>query len=232
MLPSMFDETEIKCGFLSLPPSVRIVQDASNKSLITSLGSHHGVCDVAYYLEARLFFKGQVVGKTIREIIVMPVSEKPPPVDPGDLANEYRLFASSPLSTSWRRKQAMTVSISSSEPRAVLFETPRVKDSGGTGDCTPSTEIILSFSARQMLSGEHSEDVQRPEISECDITLTLEATTYFLRNEEHSVLSVAEARGVPFSVVKTTRFKSQKMKFHFLNWERTLTCKSQEQSYT
>jgi hypothetical protein len=227
----MFNEADMKCGFQQLPPSIRIVQGATTKSKITSQGSTHGVCDVAYYIETRLFLKGQLVSGASREIMVMPIAVTPPPIEPGDLVNEYRLFATSSLSTSWRRKHAITVSISSSEPRALVFESARLKDGGVTADCIPTTELLLNFSARQTLNGDSCDDIIKPEIRDCDLTLALEATTYFLRHEEHSVLSITEARNIPFSVVKTTRFKSQRLKVRLLNWKRVneangLACKS------
>ena len=212
----------MKCGFQQLPPSIRIVEAMSNKSLIASQSLTPGVCDVAYYIDARFFLKGHVVRETTREIMVMPVTETPPPIDPGDLRNEYRLLASSPIGISWRRRRPLTVSISSSEPLPLNFEASRAKED------LPLTELLITFSARHLPSEGDSTVLAQPEITECDLTITIEATTYFLRNEEHSVLSISEAFDTPFSVVKTTKFKPQRLRVRFLNWEKAKepSCKS------
>jgi hypothetical protein len=221
-LPLVFNGMDIKSGSQQLPPSIRIIQPALKKSSVSSHRSTPRVCDVAYYIEARLFLKGHLVCEASREIILMPVAVMPPPIEPGDLKNEYRLFTSSELGISWRRKHGLMVSISSSEPRPLSFSIPSAKDE------ILSTELVLAFSARPMLSDNETENLARPEVTECNLAITLEATTYFLRREEESVLSVVEARDTPFSVVKTAKFKSQRMKIRLLNWDRakSTTCRS------
>ncbi len=214
MLPSVFNGMDMKSGSQQLPPSIRIIQSASKKSSISSHRSTPKVCDVAYYIEVRLFLKGHLVCEASREIILMPVAAMPPPIEPGDLQNEYRLFTSSELGTSWRRKHNLMVSISSSEPRPLSFSISSAKDE------VFSTELVLAFSTRRMLGDIETENLARPEVTECNLAITLEATTYFLWHEEESVLSVAEARDTPFSVVKTAKFKSQRMKVRLLNWDR------------
>ncbi len=169
---------------------------------------------MVYYIEAQVYLNGHVVCEAIREIIVMPVAEAPPPMDQAGLVNEYSLFASTTLGTYWRRKNALVVSVSSSEPRPLLFE------ASGAMEDPSSTALQLTFLVRHMHMGDDFKDVTEPEISNCDLIITLEATTYFLRDEEHSVLSIAEARGTPHSVVKTTKFKPQRLKVKLLNWDR------------
>jgi hypothetical protein len=215
MLPSLFNGAETEGGFHSLPPSIRIVEAVSNKWRAAGQSTTSGVCDVAYYIEARLFLKSRVICDASREIIVMPVAETPPPIEPEDLRNEYRLFASSPMGVSWRRKHAMTISMSTLEPQPLIFGDSKMTD------VVPSTELLLRFSARQMLAGDALEELTKPEITDCDLTIILEATTYFLQREENSVLSFAEAQNTPLSVVKTARFKTQKQKFRSLNWRRS-----------
>ncbi|KAN0110793.1 hypothetical protein V8E51_007180 [Hyaloscypha variabilis] len=221
-LPLVFNGMDMKSGSQQLPPSIRIIQPASKKSSISSHRSTPRVCDVAYYIEARLFLKGHFVCEASREIILMPVAVMPPPIEPGDLKNEYRLFTSSELGTSWRRKHSLMVSISSSEPRPLSFSISSAKDE------VFSTELVLAFSARPIPSDNETENLARTEVTECNLAITLEATTYFLRHEEESVISVVEARDTPFSVVKTAKFKSQRMKVRLLNWDRAKSTTSHE----
>ncbi|KAE9372632.1 hypothetical protein N431DRAFT_457332 [Stipitochalara longipes BDJ] len=224
MLPSAFGGTDLKRRSQQLAPSIRIIQPASKKSSITGHGSTPEVCDVAYYIEARLFLKGHLVCEAAREIILMPIVEMPPPTEPGDLRNEYRLFTSSELSTCWRRKHNLMVSMSSSEPRPLLFDILTAKEK-------LPTNLVVLFSARRILKDNDCESPSKPEITECNLAITLEATTYFLRHEEESVLSVAEAGDIPFSVIKTTRFKSQRLKIRSLMWDRAQGSTSQESIY-
>jgi hypothetical protein len=168
---------------------------------------------VAYYIESRFFLKGRVICNVNREIMMMPAAEPPPPIEPDDLRNEYQLSASSVLGISWRRRQTMAISISSYEPRPLIFGDP------SAGNDLPSTELLLQFSTRQLATGNEPEDLA-PEISDCELTITLEAITYFLQREEYSVLSFTEAHDTPFSVVKTTKFKTQRRKFRGLNWKK------------
>jgi hypothetical protein len=226
MLSSMFNETDMKRGFQQLPPSIRIVEARSNKSLITSQSTTPGICDVAYYIDARFFLKGRTVRETTREIIVMPVIETPPPIDPADFRNEYRLLASSTIGISWRRRYPLEISISSSEPRPLNFEASRVKED------LSLTELLITFLARHLSSEGDSNHLAQPEISECHLAITLEATTFFFRNEEHSVLSISETRDTPFSVVKNTRFKPQRLKVCFLNWQRVKNSSSRSHRST
>jgi hypothetical protein len=223
MLPSLFNRAETEDGFQSLPPSIRIVEASSKKRRAAGQSTTLGICDITYYIEARLFLKGRMTCDASREIIVMPVTETPPPIEPEDLRNEYRLFASSPMGISWRRRHDMTISISSLEPRPLIFEASKQTD------VVPSTHLLLRFSTQQILTGDASEELTKPEIANCDLTITLEATTYFLQYEEHSVLSFAEAQNTPFSVVKTARFKTQRQNFRLLDWKRSsdVNCKFQ-----
>ena len=221
MIPSEFEIMDAKRGSQQLPPSIRIIQPAPQKSSITSYSSTAGICDVAYYIEARLFSKGVLVSQTMREIILMPVVVMPPPTEPGDLRNEYRLFTSSELGNRWRRRNSLVVSMSSSEPQPLLFKISNTKEE------FPPSQLVLGFSARQMLKHTDFETLARPGLTECNLTITLEATTYFLRHEAESVLSVAEAYDTPCSVVKTTRYKAQRLKLKLLSWEKAKgpTCK-------
>jgi hypothetical protein len=67
-----------------------------------------------------------------------------------------------------------------------------------------------------LLVGDGSGNLAKLETTGCGITTTLEATTYFLPHGEHSILSVSEARDRRFSIVKTTKFKAQKLKLRLL----------------
>jgi len=223
MLPSILEGMDMKRGSQRLPPSIRVIQPASKKSSIASHSSIPEICDVVYCIEARLFLRGHLVSQAVREIILMPVAAIPPPTEPGDFQNEYRLFTSSGLGTRWRRGNSSTVSMYSSEPRPLLFGIPDAKE-----EILPS-QLVLGFSARQMFRSTDFETLERPpDITECNLTITLEATTYFLRDEAESILSIMEACNTPFAVIKTTKFKCQRLKFQFLTWNRARdsTCRS------
>jgi hypothetical protein len=95
----------------------------------------------------------------------------------------------------------MTISISPCEPRPLIFPASNADNE------LPSTELLLRFSTRQILTGNESEDLEKPDITDCWLTIILEATTYFLQHEKDSVMSFTEARDTLFSVVKRTRYK-------------------------
>ena len=58
----------------------------------------------------------------------MPLAETPPLIELGDLRNGYRLFTSSQLGITWRRRHTFMVLISSLEPQPLLFESPSIKE--------------------------------------------------------------------------------------------------------
>jgi len=222
MLPSLFNGTNPKATFHQLPPSIRVVKEDSKEWRLAGQSPIAGVCDVTYYIEALFSLKGKAGCEVRREIIVMPVAEQPPPMEPEDLNKEYQLFSSSTLGTFWRRKKAMTISISSLEPRPLVFGGSKRKSR------IPGTQLQLKFSTRRLLSSNSMENFAQPQIADCELTITLEATTYFLEHEEDSVMSFAEARKSPFAVVKTARFNMQRRKFRMLNWKRgaEVTCEA------
>lgn len=141
MPPSMSNDTDTQHEFQPLPPSIRIVQAASKKPSITSDSPKPTVCDITYYIETWLFLNGHVACQAIREIMVMPVAETPPPIGPGDLRNEYRFFSSSQLGISWRRRHTPL------EPQPLLFKSPSIKEASQQPSCCLASQLESYSSA-------------------------------------------------------------------------------------
>ena len=206
-----------------LPPSIRVVKTPSS----TEMPEHchtaiAGNCDVTYHIEARMLRGNKVVGDIRREIIVMPSSEMPPPLDPEDLQKEYRLYAASSIGSFWNSKRSVAVTILSKEPRPLVF--PVVK-----GECAPgSTEVSLNFRAQKMYDMDFEQDLPEPPFTECEAMATLEAITYFVGCEKEWTMSVAETRTCPSAILKRKRFKPQKRKLKLAGWKRVddVICKS------
>lgn len=205
-----------------LPPSIRVVKTPSS----TEIPEHcraaiAGNCDVTYHIETRMLRGKKVVGDIRREIIVMPSSETPPPLDPEDLQKEYRLYAASSMGSFWNPKKSVAVTILSKEPRPLVF--PVVKE-----ECAPgSTEVLLNFRTQKMYDVDFEQDLLEPPFTECEIMVTLEAITYFVDREKEWTMSVAEARTCPSAILKK-RFKPQKRKLKLAGWKRVddAICKS------
>lgn len=180
-----------------LPPSVRVIK--SSPCEIT------GSCDVKYCIEARVLRGDKVVAHTCREIIVLPTSEIPPPTDPRDLKDDFRLMTSSSLGSFWNSAKSLTLVLSTAEPRPVVYRIEK----GEYG----STEVALNFKTRAAL--EDIESVLGGYLTSCDVTVNLEAITYFLEHEQDSVMSIAEALKSPSTVLKKSTFKTGRGTFIF-----------------
>jgi hypothetical protein len=218
-LPSLFNGTERKRISQLLPPSVRVAKCPSSSVRCKTPAA--GVCDVTYHIDARLLMKGQTIFGESREIIVMPACEAPPPLEPEDLKKEYTLFAAAALGSFWRRKKGIMVTSSSTEPRPFLLQSLDDKK------VAPSTDVFLNFSSSRKLHVNDVEKLFRPTITHCEVKITLESTTYFLNQENRSVMSLTEAKGCPSTVLKATKFSTQKKKVKLGEWnkKKDVTCK-------
>jgi hypothetical protein len=201
----------------NLPPSLRVrkpvvcAEQGNNRTTVS------GNCDVSYHIEARALMRGQLVCHTSREIIVIPLTGIPPPVEPGDLKREYLLAAASSPRSCWRPNKSATVVISCIEPRPLVFPT-------NEEDCG-STEVQLNFRTRGELN--ENSGMIGPQLEDFEILITLEAITYFLEREQQSVMSVAEVLQSPTAVLKKTRYKTKSWKMHLTGWTkgREIACK-------
>ena len=202
-----------------LPPSIRVVKTCS-------LGDFQeqeevfGYCDVAYWIEARVSRRGNSICVSRREITAISTGENPPPLDPEDLKNDYRLYAASSLGSFWKPRKSMTVAISSEEPRPMVFSSNGEKSGA-------DTELLLDFKAWKMYESKMS--LERPPVTDCEVMVTLEAITYFLAREKNRVLSIAESRICSDVILKRRKFKMQKRKLKLDDWKmvtNTIGCKS------
>jgi hypothetical protein len=201
----------------NLPPSIRVQKPVVYAEQENYRSAVSGNCDVSYHIEARALMRGQLVCHTSREIIVIPVADIPPPLEPEDLKREYLLAAASSPRSFWKPNKSATVVISCMEPRPLVFPTNE-EDFG-------STEVLLNFKTRGELN-ENSE-MTGPQLEDLEVLITLEAITYFLEHEQESVMSVAEVLQSPTAVLKKTRYKTKNRKMHLAGWSkgREIACK-------
>jgi hypothetical protein len=192
-----------------LPPSIRILQPLLHTMNENVQGRVAGCCDVTYHIKAQIFSDRRPIGSSSREIIVIPAAEIPPPIDPDHFSNEYRLVASSSIRPSWKSKSSMVV-VSSTEPRPLMFQS-----NNGEGG---RTEVVLNFKTRGMLDRSGEEFLIDPQLTECEVLISLEAVTYFLDHEQNSVMSVAAALQSSSVVLKKTRYKTERKKLLLGEW--------------
>ncbi|KFZ18648.1 hypothetical protein V501_01097 [Pseudogymnoascus sp. VKM F-4519 (FW-2642)] len=180
-----------------LPPSMRVVKSdfiSAATEEIHNGGSLAGTCDVTYRIVARFFAGGRQKCDASREIILMPVEDIPPPIDPEDFGEEYRLVAAASLRLSWRSRKSVTVVISSMEPRPLTC--PNCK-----GGCE-STEVLLQLKTGGLLDGSSERVFVDAQLIDCEVQINLEAVTYFSGHEQAAVMSMVEALQSPFVVLK------------------------------
>lgn len=198
-----------------LPPSIRVVKAVHSTELpYYNRGVVAGNCDVIYHIEAKILKANKVVGVTQREIIVMPCTEPPPPLDTEDLLKEYQLHAASSMGSFWNPKKRIAVTVLSKEPRPVILPTTK-------GQSPPtSTEVLLNFTTQKICDGDVEGVQLEPPFTECEVVVTLEAITYFVEHEKARVMSVTEAENCPFTILKRRQFKPQTRKLKLTGWER------------
>jgi hypothetical protein len=200
--------SENKCLPSKLPPSIRVVKSA--------LYTVSGICDIVYYIEARVMKHAKLVSYAIRDIIIIPTAEIPPPVDPGDFKKEFQLANASSFGSFWNSTSNVTVVASSMEPRPLVF--PVNKGEYG------STELLLDFKTQSGLDGDG--EIMGSQLTACEVTITLEAVTYFLTHQQESVMSMDEALQSLVTVLKRTTFKTEKRYVPLTEWQkgRVIVC--------
>src|SRR5690349_4934187 len=195
-----------------LPPSIRVIKPATHTARENELSEDASSCNVSYSIEARIFTSGQLACSIIREIIILPATEIPPPLEPKDFRKEYQLVDTSLLRPLIKPKESITVVVSSVEPRPLVFPANR----GQIG----STELLLYFKTRVILNENSKGMSMETQLANCEISIALDAITYFSAHEQTSVMSVAEATQSPFVILKKTRCYLEKRKLH-LTWRKT-----------
>lgn len=216
-LPSLRGQ-EMENAFRPLPPSIRVLRKSSREWLD---GKSSGVCDVTYHVEARFYLDGQAIDQWRREILVMPVMEAPPPMSSEDLMHEYTFKAAVSLGPFWKRKKRTILIGSSIEPQPFMIHATKRKS------LIPGTDIPLNFTTRMVLDRGFEIISPEPQITECEVIITMEAMTFFQEEEQETVMSLAEARDNDLAVLKTTTFAPQIRKMSLGQWHKTgeTTCK-------
>jgi hypothetical protein len=102
------------------------------------------------------------------------------------------------------------VSILTREPKPIVMGSPKSDERG--------TEIVLVFTYHT--PGTFLKDEVEPAFGKCQVTATLEATTYWTIGEHAFPLSTPEICRHPLAMLKTRRFKSQKRTIKLDPWKR------------
>ncbi|KFZ07006.1 hypothetical protein V501_06856 [Pseudogymnoascus sp. VKM F-4519 (FW-2642)] len=134
-----------------LPPSMRVVKSdfiSAATAEIHNSGSIAGTCDVTYKIAACVFAGGRLKSDASREIILMPIEDKPPPLEPEDFGKEYRLVGATSLRPSWGLRKSLMVVVSSMEPRPLTFSN---REEG-----CESTEVLLHLKTEGLSDGNKS----------------------------------------------------------------------------
>lgn len=206
-----------------LPPSMCGVKSDFISAATTEIhngSSLAGTCDVTYRIVARVLAGGRQKCDVSREIILMPVEDIPPPLEPEDFGEEYRLVAATSLRPSWRSRKSVMVVISSTEPRPLKF--PECE-----GGCE-STEVLLQLKTGGLLDGSSESAFVEAQLIDCEVRINLEAVTYFSGHEQATAMSMVEALQSPFVVLKKTRYKPDRKNLRLERWRKgcEIECKS------
>jgi hypothetical protein len=189
-----------------LPPSIRILNTGSNYS-----NENPSTCDVSYGIIARVFAEGRLASGVQREIILMPTTEIPPPQEPEDFKDEYNLNETLIIGLRPWSKRCITVVVSSVEPQPIVFPTD------GYGG---ATDIILHFKAR-LPSKKISDQVRLvSQLTNCKVSSTLHAATYFLAHEQTSAMSLSEASRSSSAILKLTNYDVDKSTLPLNQWSK------------
>jgi hypothetical protein len=218
-LPSLYGNSIAQ----RLPPSIRVVKSDFISAATTEThngSSHASTCDITYKIVARVFLGGRLKCNTTREIILMPVEDIPPPLEPEDFGKEYRLVAATSLRLSWRSRKRVTVVISSVEPQPLIF--PSCKEG------CESTEVLLHFKTRGLLDGSNERAFVEAQLTDCEVRINLEAVTFFSGHEQKAAISIVEALKSPAVVLKKTRYTPNRTKLRLGKWSKgqEIACKS------
>lgn len=206
-----------------LPPSMRVAKSdfiSAATAEIHNCSSLAGTCNVTYRIVARVFADGRQKCHASREIILMPVEDIPPPLEPEDFGEEYRLVAATSLRPSWRSRKSVAVVISSMEPRPLTSP-------NSEGGCE-STEVLLQLKTGGLLDGSSERAFVEAQLINCEVRINLEAVTYFSGHEQAAAMSMVEALQSPFVVLKKTRYTLYRKKLRLERWRkgREIECKS------
>ncbi|KFZ16617.1 hypothetical protein V502_05007 [Pseudogymnoascus sp. VKM F-4520 (FW-2644)] len=196
-----------------LPPSMRVVKSdfiSAATAEIHNSGSVAGTCDVTYRIVARVFAGGRLKCDASREIILMPIEDIPPPLEPEDFGKEYRLVAATSLRPSWGSRKSLTVVVSSMEPRPLTFPN---REEG-----CESTEVLLHLKTGGLLDGSSERAFVESHLTDCEVQINLEAVTYFSAQEQKAAMSMAEALQSPSVVLKKTKYAPNKKKLRLERW--------------
>jgi hypothetical protein len=197
-----------------LPPSMSVVK---SDFISAAIG---GTCDVTYRIVARVFAAGRLKCDASREIILMPIEDIPPPLEPEDFGKEYRLVAATSLRPSWGSRKSVTVVVSSMEPRPLTFPN---REEG-----CESTEVLLHLKTGGLLDGSSERAFVESHLTDCEVQINLEAVTYFSAQEQKAAMSMAEALQSPSVVLKKTKYAPNRKKLLLKRWMkgREIACKS------
>ncbi|KFY48494.1 hypothetical protein V495_01308 [Pseudogymnoascus sp. VKM F-4514 (FW-929)] len=210
-LPSLYGKSIAQ----RLPPSIRVVKSDFISAATTEThngSSHASTCDITYKIVARVFLDGRLKCNTTREIILMPVEDIPPPLEPEDFGKEYRLVAATSLRLSWRSRKSVTVVISSVEPQPLIF--PSCKEG------CESTEVLLHLKTRGLLDGSNERAFVEAQLTDCEVRINLEAVTFFSGHEQKAAISIVEALKSPAVVLKKTRYTPNRTKLRLGKWSK------------
>jgi hypothetical protein len=196
----------------TLPPSMLVEKSISNATRGNYSTTASSICDISYQIEARVFIGGRQACDTTREVIILPASEIPAPLAPEDFTGEYKLFSSSTWGSSFKNPKGATVVVSSAEPRPLVLP----KGEGEFG----STEVFLDFKTRVISSMNNETSYTVTQLSECEVSITLNAITYFSAHKQTSVISIAEAMQSPVVVLKTAKYDMGKKKLLLKEWRK------------
>ncbi|KAH8803673.1 hypothetical protein F5884DRAFT_861989 [Xylogone sp. PMI_703] len=195
----------------TLPPSMRILKPNQFIAWDNFANGSVNSCDVSYYIRARVFRNGRQVYESSREIIIMPVTDLPPPLDPEDFKGEFRLLATWPLKSPTKQRENITLTISAEEPQPIIFPTSE----GETG----STDVFLNFETGMLSMKSDEKTYVESQLTYCEVSITLNAITYFSTLEQSSAMSIEEVTRSPSVVSKKTKYKTDKRKMH-LKWRK------------
>lgn len=192
-----------------LPPSIRVVKSDLE---IHNGSSIAGSCDVTYKVVARVFSGGRLKCNASREIILMPIEDIPPPLEPEDFGKEYQLVGTTSLRPSWGSRKSVAVVISSMEPQPLKF-------SDHEEGCN-STELLLYLKTEGLSDGSSERAFVETQLTDCEVQINLEAVTYFSAKEKKAAMSMAEVLQSPSVVLKKTRYTPSKKKLRLERWRK------------
>lgn len=194
----------------NLPPSMRVLQYHQHVAAGIFSKEAMNSCDISYHLRARGFRGGRQVCQTRQEVIIMPVTDLPPPLAPEDFKGEFQLLATWQLKPHLKQKENIQLTVSSLEPRPIVFPVSERE--------TGSTDVLLYFETGMLAKKIDEKAYVETHLRDCRVSITLNATTYFLAQEQLPVMSTAELVQSSSAFFKKTKYKMKRRKMQ-LKWE-------------